>query len=1120
MRFWMFTFFVGLIITIIQLVSVKSENKSLKKTIRNLEEAVRDLYDKTYYNYDQIKDLNSTVFDQNTEKTPAAVPQTETSISDKPPVTQTQTEADISDKPPVTVSQNEVKISDRQLGALPHIYDNTPQSNVFAGNSDDDLQQDTVSPYQSSRSESKENYAAASLTETSDTENAPSPIFSGSPYPAAPLPPVHTKKSDGTKHLKSFENWLGTRLFNVVASLMIFIGLVLFCMLGYEYITDTMKMAAMFVVSGSFISLGAFFTKKNKSVFSLGLTGCGFGAFFISTLLSHVYFHALNDISAFGLLLFWSAAALVLSKKLNSVTLSVTAHMGTAVSICFAFSYGFSAERIVLPIVYQLCAIAVIIIGNIFCCKKTYRFGLFMSIILLVYTSIVMCSAFSSRSVIPGTLTPSFTVMIFAVQYSAISFVSYLITISTAALDKEILLNNNNNNFDLVLLAHILNKLLWTAGTISSVGVISGIILRNALGLKSLVVPTLAVCAAELGHIIVTLIMSEKLNFNEKLARLSIWFNSVIIMTALFVQSTTRDSLKGVPFLFIYSLFIMLVIYITKNKRLNHLAAFLIGCEMVYMSFYGYTAVSNVVISILYMLAVGIVALLHWFMQSDSSRERRFTLIKLTEYLWISVSIIPINVSEFSDISLPLILSEFALMNIIVYFCKYCRDNELGLKITVRIESLLTVYAGCIALMFNSTGSLGETVIIKIVFILLLAGLTSIYIKEFAVSNKTVLQVLAAATLSGFVTAFFLGFANDNKLAELYVYVLKCIPFFFITAVSLSVIYYVNRNHNLRTIIWASLGTDAALMMFFGYYRLLDKFSYDKVLFAIAVIICIAHAVIDGLMLYYTWELKEKHLRKDSLTIVKSAEYFWINFSAASVCISIISETSNIPNDLILVVLALINVIIWLTNYCGKNNSLKVIINLCSNILLYICIAAMSVKIYSTEAAPDGTYIFKYAVRFALILLSLGLYYLISRRIIKIKSVLIQAYIGFTATLIVNAACRGLFSIFTIQYIFSIVTMITALICIAAGFAANTKGLRVYGLIVVMLCVIKLVTVDIGTADSLSRVAAFVVGGIVCFIISGIYNKVESKLINNEDNQINQAIENVNVYTESSNEQQ
>ena len=98
--------------------------------------------------------------------------------------------------------------------------------------------------------------------------------------------------------------------------------------------------------------------------------------------------------------------------------------------------------------------------------------------------------------------------------------------------------------------------------------------------------------------------------------------------------------------------------------------------------------------------------------------------------------------------------------------------------------------------------------------------------------------------------------------------------------------------------------------------------------------------------------------------------------------------------------------------------------------------------------------------------------------------------------------------------------MITALICIAAGFSANTKGLRVYGLIVVMLCVIKLVTVDIGTADSLSRVAAFVVGGIVCFIISGIYNKVESKLINNEDNQINQAIENVNVYTESSNEQQ
>ena len=461
---------------------------------------------------------------------------------------------------------------------------------------------------------------------------------------------------------------------------------------------------------------------------------------------------------------------------------------------------------------------------------------------------------------------------------------------------------------------------------------------------------------------------------------------------------------------------------------------------------------------------------------------------------------------------------EFAILNIIAYFFKYGRDNELALKLTVRIESVLTVYASLLALMFNSSGSLGDNVVIKIIFILFSLGLTAIYIKEFAVSNKTILQVLSAATLSAFFTALCIGFADSNKLAELYVFVLKCKPFFFITAAAVSIIYYINRNHKIRIFLWTVLGIDALLMMFFGYHELCEKFSYDKALFTISVIICIAHSVMDGIMLYYTWELKEDHLRDNSLTIVKAVEYFWMNFSAVSLCIGIISEYPRITNDIVFAVLALINVIILASKYHHSNKSLRLIITVCANILLYICIAAMSIKIYSSEAIPDSQFIFKYSVRFALILLSLGIYYLISREIIKIQSVLIQAYIGLTATLIVNSACRGLLTLFTIQYIFSIVTMITALICIFAGFAAKTKGLRVYGLIVVMICVIKLVTFDVEAADSLSRVAAFVVSGIVCFIISGIYNKVESKLLNNVDAQKVSVGDNVN--TESLNEHQ
>ncbi len=1041
------------VILFIMLIKSRREISDLKNRINFLDGKVRDLYDKAFYNYEQIKAI------KNGDVPEEAVKESPNESMSVPPV------------------QNGFNPYRANQNSPAYNWNVPPVQSVFGQN----IPQ-TQPP-------------AAAAVNAPDVQT---PAAINRPNFQRPVQPSNSRTADAANKFKSFENWLGTRLFNVVASLMIFIGLVMFCTLGYEYITDTMKMAAMFLVSGSFIALGAFFSRQNKSVFSLGLTGCGFGAFFISILLSHVYFNALPDIAAFGLLLLWSMLALFMSKKLDSVMLSVTAHMGTAVSICFAFSLGFSAERIILPVIYQMASIAVIIIGNIFFCRKTYRFGLFMSEALLVYTSIVMCAAFEPSSVMPEKISPVFTTVIFAVQFLTISFVSYLIAISTAALKTEKAAYKNID--DIMLMAHILNKVLWTAGIISSVGVAAGFTLKNVFGIESMLIPTLAVCTAALCHLFVTLFMSEKLNFNETLSKLSVWFISVVVMLALFIQSADRELLHGVPFLCVYIGLIMLIIHITKNRKLNHLAAFLIGCEMTYMALYGYFAVENVVISIIYMVIVGLVALLHWFMQSGASRERRFTFFKMTEYLWLSVSIIPINVSEFSDISFPLILSEFALMNIITYLCKYGREHEPELRIAVKIESLTTIYVSLIALMFNQSGSLGDVTAIKIVFIILAAGLTGLYIKDFAVSNSTALQVLSAATLSGFVTAVCVGFYASNKFADLYVSVLHCKPFFFISAVMLSLIYYLNKNHNLRAFTWTALGIDAFLMLFFGYRQIFREFSYDTVLHIISIAICTAHAVFVGLILYYTWSVKEEHKRESSLTIVKVVEYFWINFSVFSISLGIAARTSLFTDDLTFALIALINVIIILSGYRKSSNKLNNIINVSVNILIYMCIVIMSHKynLVLHDNPEMKLYVIRYTIRFALILLTLGLFYLTSREFIKSKSVMLQAYIGFTATLLVHSACRGMSDMFTIQYIFSIVTMITALICIVAGFAANAKGLRVYGLIVVMLCVIKLVTFDIGEADSLSRVAAFVVGGIVCFVISGIYNKVESKFNSEE----------------------
>jgi uncharacterized membrane protein len=70
----------------------------------------------------------------------------------------------------------------------------------------------------------------------------------------------------------------------------------------------------------------------------------------------------------------------------------------------------------------------------------------------------------------------------------------------------------------------------------------------------------------------------------------------------------------------------------------------------------------------------------------------------------------------------------------------------------------------------------------------------------------------------------------------------------------------------------------------------------------------------------------------------------------------------------------------------------------------------------------------------------------------------------------------------------SLVVMVTALVLVALGLWARIKPLRLYGLVVVIACVLKLVTIDIPTVNSITRVVAFLGGAIVCFGISALYN--------------------------------
>lgn len=78
--------------------------------------------------------------------------------------------------------------------------------------------------------------------------------------------------------------------------------------------------------------------------------------------------------------------------------------------------------------------------------------------------------------------------------------------------------------------------------------------------------------------------------------------------------------------------------------------------------------------------------------------------------------------------------------------------------------------------------------------------------------------------------------------------------------------------------------------------------------------------------------------------------------------------------------------------------------------------------------------------------------------------------------------------------ILSLCVIIVSSLFIIGGFMMKKKGMRLFGLIIILMSIIKMILIDISETSSLIRVIAFVFGGIICFGISYVYNRLEKNL--------------------------
>ncbi len=239
-----------------------------------------------------------------------------------------------------------------------------------------------------------------------------------------PLSP--TDGESGPTKKTSMESWIGKNVIGVIAAILVFLGLLFLGLLVIPSLDDFIKIALMFLLSAALTASGSALTRRKKNSFTVALLGCGCGSFFISILLSHVYFQAIPDLAAFGLLLAWLIGSLLLVKMSDSIVMSLLVQAGAAVSLCFAYATRLEQGMIILILIYHALSVTLIVVGTKLCCKKTDTVGLFVSLLLSLIAATTMLSYYAEALTYPTGPTQAVSLAVFAFHTIGASVLSYL----------------------------------------------------------------------------------------------------------------------------------------------------------------------------------------------------------------------------------------------------------------------------------------------------------------------------------------------------------------------------------------------------------------------------------------------------------------------------------------------------------------------------------------------------------------------------------------------------------------------------------------------------------------------------------------------------------------------
>ena len=189
--------------------------------------------------------------------------------------------------------------------------------------------------------------------------------------------------------------------------------------------------------------------------------------------------------------------------------------------------------------------------------------------------------------------------------------------------------------------------------------------------------------------------------------------------------------------------------------------------------------------------------------------------------------------------------------------------------------------------------------------------------------------------------------------------------------------------------------------------------------------------------------------------------------------------SEDIEIAIIIALLLIVNLIFKFILNKKKEQSLTI----CSYVSSALLMMESTIQLYSISISSANYYI--------TLLIAAAVFANNTYRFIRSRDKKYQLYgvIKVTAFLIIV-----LTSLQRATVLLSVALLVLSIIWILIGFGLSAKVIRLYGLVVTNISIIKLILIDITYNESLGKAVGFFVCGLLCFAISFIYSMIDRNL--------------------------